>query len=56
MVVAQALGEYAAASAAVEAVSRAWTTVQDHVSGMNSATWMIAGVAFAIVYFIWGRK
>ena len=56
MVIAQAVGEYAGASTAIETVSHAWMTVYDQVSEVSSTTWIIAGVVVAVLYFLWGRK
>jgi hypothetical protein len=55
VVVAQALGEYGAASAVVSAFSDAWLSLSDYLLRIEPSTWMILAVAVLGVAYLWTR-
>lgn len=55
MVIAQALGEYVAVSAIISAISRWWTTAAYYVSDVEPRTWVIGGIAFVVIAYLWNR-
>jgi hypothetical protein len=56
VILAQALGEYAAVSAIVSAFSQAWTRAQYFVSSIEPRTWAIAGVCLLFVLYLRNRR
>ena len=55
MVIAQALGEYVGLSVVLSAFSEAWLALRDHLSGIESSTWMIAVVSIVVAVYVWSR-
>jgi hypothetical protein len=55
VVIAQALGEYAAASAVAAAFSDAWLSLDGYLSRIEPSTWMILAVAALGVAYFWTR-
>jgi hypothetical protein len=55
VVIAQALGEYLAASTVLSAFSEAWLALRYQLSRIDSSTWMIGCVSLVVVLYVWNR-
>ena len=56
MIIAQALGEYVGLSVVLSAFSDAWLALRDHLSRVDSSTWMIGVVSLMVVLYLWSRS
>jgi hypothetical protein len=56
VVIAQALGEYVGMSVVLSALSEAWLALREHLSSIESSTWMIGVVAIVIGVYLWSRS
>ena len=56
MVIAQALGEYVAASVLISAFTDAWLHFTDYVARVDQTTWLIVGVAAVGMGYLWSRS
>jgi uncharacterized membrane protein (DUF485 family) len=55
VVIAQALGEYVGISVVLSAFSEAWLALREHLSSIESSTWMIAVVSIVVAVYVWSR-
>ena len=55
MILAQALGEYAALSALASAASSAWLSAETFIRNVEPATWVFVGLGIATLWAVWGR-
>jgi hypothetical protein len=55
VVIAQALGEYVRLSVVLTAFSDAWLALRQHLSSIESSTWMIAAASIAVAVYVWSR-
>jgi hypothetical protein len=56
VIIAQALGEYVALSTVLSAFSDAWLALRDHLSRIDSSTWLIGVLSLVVVLYLWSRS
>ena len=56
VLIAQALGEYVALSALVDAVTRAAGSAETFIRGLEPSTWAMIGGGVLLLWFLFGRR
>lgn len=56
MLIAQALAEYGALAAVVEALHHTWTAAGDYARGIRGTTWAAALFASFLVWYVISRR